>query len=604
MFQYNRFWHFWSTLDNRYYARPFEIVLGLTLSIVFFATAWLFTVAAVSTIATFFLTATMISGVMLAFTKISDFFYHRQQAQLQQLYETAEDSELKEQVSFYLNRRAVCPEGLLAGEVIDLSSPAVQTQKIQASLRLDEDTSLMLQKKASENNRNPAFTETTQRLFVKEAAAMDALSEVSAREMAELMGLPGLIPNNTVADESLGAEGIILNSSHFFASKHGVRRMVLEQKNNRQDGYVFKKDSEKVQALVEKFLFQLKAAAYRTRLAPEARRPLSKLAYVQSLIPHVKNGLALLDDLFCEPTVIPGRPPQAIPVASMRARERKRMVAKGLLNSIDQTSYEQNTLLQILLGSQDCNAGNTLFSTDVSTRKTTLLSVDHERIMPEDNYNMTKSIPFGNTMDTVEETPIDNVFPMRIWLLGLPQADVPFSRETMKNVLDSWDPARLVAYHRQKKLFAPAVVGAQLERVQLIRRVFEAEYSKPEITLTPKALFTMFVRNHPSYGFLKNKLKLHDLFVYQWLGQIPEDADLDLLRHPLQYYPMERMIKESVENEANGQPNFSEESLKSPYAPRAFFYRAAIGLPFQEKSNPAAMRVLDDASTDLASLRA
>jgi hypothetical protein len=601
MFQYNKFWHFWSTIDNRYYARPFEIALGLTLSLVFFATGWLFTVAAVSTIGAFFLTAIMISGGMLAFTKVSDFFYHRQQVKLQQLHDETEESELKEQVSFYLNRRAVCPERLLAGEVINLSKPEVRAQKTQAPLRLEEDTGLILIKKAGENNRNLAFTETAQRLFVKEAAAMDALSEVSAREMVELMGFPGLIPNNAVADKALASESIALNSSHFFASHHDVRRMISVQKTDRKDGYVFKEDSEKVQARVEKFLFQLKAAAYRTRLDPEARRPLSKskLTYIQALIPRVKNGTALLDDLLCEPVVMPGRPPHAIPVEDVRGRQRKRMIAKGLLNSIDQTSYEENTLSQMILGSQDCNAGNTLFSTDARTGKTVLYSVDHERIMPEDNYNMTKSIPFGNTMDTAKETLINNIFPMKIWLFGLPQANAPFSRETMQHVLDSWDPARFVAYHRQKKLFPPTAVGAQLERVQLIRQAFEAECKKSEITLTPKALFNMFVNNHPTYGFLKDKLKLHDVFVYQWLGQISEDADWDLLKHPLQYYPMKRMIEESVQNEDRHQPNFSEESLRSPYAPRALFYQQAIGLPFQEKSNPEAIRVLDEASTVL-----
>jgi hypothetical protein len=585
MFEYNKFWHFWFMLDNRYYARSFSITLRL---VTLAAIASIFFTIPVPTIAMVLVAASLlINAGMWVFTKVSDFFYHRQKTQLQQVYDATEDSELKEQVSFYLDKRVVCPRALLVGLSMDLSEPVLSTPRIRSALSLAKDEKLTLVKKTAEMNRNPAFIEEQQRLFIKHAAARDALSEIAAREMAELIGFAHLIPDNTVAtcpeemetgttselnadvsgerEEASEPQPMQLNSAQLLASKDKVRHVLAgkkeaerrkfivedaekpdiierwtywtlgyeseeEQMSHKQEVAVASRsqvDPEKVQRLVEKFLFQMKTSLYRIRASKDAS---SKLLYVQSLIPGVKDGNQWYQDLFNEPLqgqVVPEDDADIV----LRDRSEVRRDAKALLNSIDLTSYEENTLLHMILGSQDANPGNTLFSTDSSTGKTTLFSVDHERIMPEDNYNMTKKMPTGFKQEAL----IDNVFPMRVWLLGLPQADVPFSRATMKKVLDSVDPARLVAYHRRKKLFTSAEVGAQLERVQLIRRVFEAECSQSAITLTPKVLFGMFVNNHPSYSFLKNTCALHDLSVYMILGKVSEGADWSLFRHPLQY---------------------------------------------------------------------
>ena len=633
MFEYNKFWHFWFMLDNRYYARSFNITLRLVIlaamASIFF-TVPVFTIAMVSVAV-----SVLINASMWVFTQFSDFFYHRQNEQLRQVYDNIEDSELKEQVSFYLDKRVVCPRALLVGNSMDLSEPVSSTSRIRAALSVEQDKVLVLVRKKSDFNRNPAFIEEQQRLFIKQAAAKDALSEVAAREMAELVGFSCLIPDNTVAscsheiETSVGVEEpqpIQLNSAQLFASKDAVRR-VLDNKTlseprelieedveedfttrcvywflgyqlDEQDVAVVSKpkvDPEKVQQLVEKFLFQMKASLYRIRAS---KRASLKLLYVQAWMPGVKDGLQWLQDLFNEP--IPDQPvPEVDPAVVPRDKNEVRRDAKTLLNSIDQTSYEDNVLLQMMLGSQDSNAGNTLFFTDPISKKTKLFSVDHERIMPGDNYNMTKSMPFANMIATTKEMRIDNVFPMRIWLIGLPQADVPFSRATMKKVLNNWDPARLVAYHRHKKLFTPAEVGAQLERVQLIRRVFEAECSQSIITLTPKVLFGMFVNNHPSYGFLKDTMKLHDITVYQLLGQISEDADWSLFRHPLQFFQILGKHIAFVKN--NGA--FSEER------PSSFAAKALFGFMAQEEValeclNQPAMEILEETSTALRGAQA
>lgn len=166
-------------------------------------------------------------------------------------------------------------------------------------------------------------------------------------------------------------------------------------------------------------------------------------------------------------------------------------------------------LLLPVLGSQDANPGNTLFS-DAANDAVVLHSIDHERIMPEDNYNVTKKILIGIDTTNLGEKNIENVFPIRLWLAGLPQANVPFTKEIMEQALSSLSPKRLLAYHDQKKLFSSAAVGAQLDRVLLIKELFEAEVKKSKITLTPKELFLKLINNHPTYLFLKDELQLSD----------------------------------------------------------------------------------------------
>ncbi len=51
------------------------------------------------------------------------------------------------------------------------------------------------------HRRNSAVRATSEsnQLYVKTVAAKDGLSEVAAREMAEILGFGGLIPSNTIA---------------------------------------------------------------------------------------------------------------------------------------------------------------------------------------------------------------------------------------------------------------------------------------------------------------------------------------------------------------------------------------------------------------------
>lgn len=579
MFNYNEFWHFWSTLDNRYYARAFGLTLlaAVVGSVLFFPALWATPFVALLAV---IVPSLVVNGCMWAFTKVSDFFYERQNEHLKQLESSSNDEGLKEQLKLYINRRAVCPKDLLSGKKMNIDESLCQLQETKAPFMPDEDVSLDMKKRTGVVNRNASFIDSNQALFMKQAAPMDVLSEIAAQDIANLVGLSHVIPKSTLSKNPDSITDVT-NSKNLIHSRAAIRRVIADDQRNL-------KNTPEVQDLVEKFIFNLKAASYKTQARAEK---LSKLLFIQSFIPHAKDGITWFQELFNEPL------PRQLLSSSRQERITQREQAKALLDGIDQQSYEHNFLLQIILGSQDSNPGNTLFVTDDQTKKTTLHSIDHERIMPENNYNMTKSMPLGLDLASLTERPIKNVFPMRIWLAGLPQADVPFSKDTMMKLLNTLNPQRLIDYHRNKNLFTPAAVGAQLERVQVIRRAFEAACKQDAVTLTPKALFGMFVNNHPSYGFLKHTLGLSDLTTYMLLGQIPEDADMSLCTHPLQYFQTLGKLIEMKVNAAQGKRWFSDESLATSFAPRAMFFSMAVSQKILvEPANKPGLDIIDQSS--------
>ncbi|MDF1683059.1 MAG: hypothetical protein P1U36_00225 [Legionellaceae bacterium] len=609
MFNYNKFWHFWFDLDNRYYARAFgrTLLVAIVSSVLFFPALWATPLVAVVAV---IIPSLLINGCMWALTKVSDFIYKRQNEHLKQLEQSSDDEVLKEQLNLFINRRTVCPEALLLGQTIDLSEPACDSQETYGPLMLAQDVELMMVERAGMLNRNPSFVDTKNGLFMKQAAPMDVLSEVAAQDMADLVGLAGIIPKSTLS-KAPDSMSNLRSDEGMIHSREAIRHLIARENSDEARAENRKvRNLPKTQDAVGKFIFNLKAASYKTQ-AKEGR--LSKLQLHQSLVPHAKDGNQWVQELLNEP--MPGQFQLFGSDSDVRATQRGQ--AKALLEGIDQRSFEDNFILQIILGSQDSNPGNTLFVTDAHTQKTRLHSIDHERIMPENNYNMTKLMPLINGgLESMSERPIKNVFPMRIWLAGLPQADIPFSKATMEELLKTLNPERLIEYHRSKKLFTPAAVGAQVERVQVIRRAFEAACKQDKVTLTPKALFGMFVNNHPSYGFLKDTLGLSDLSTYMLLGQIPEDAEVSLFRHPLQFFQILSRVSEISANEQRevarqvneiGQgraPNpleaikpFSDENFATSFAPRAMFFRQAFTQKaIIEKVNKPGLDIIEESS--------
>ncbi len=587
MFQYNRFWHFWFQLNNRHYFKAALVSLIASMLLIpaaiFFPPIW----GVVITL------PLVVGGAIALFTQLSNFFYNRQNQLLTQIKTETADKTLQEEIDLYLNRRVVCPQELLEGARLNLPHDTPKMEKATANTPLifeTEDT-LNINKVSYDKHprRNPAIKATSKsnQLYVKTVAAKDGLSEIAAREMAEILGFGGLIPSNTIAETTWHHHSYI-DSTNLAPSRQKIKesidaRMEESPKKNLTN-------TPGVQNAVAKFIFNLKTAAYRVQAQEEEQ---FKLLHIQKLMPNAKDGIQVYTQLFNEPVVLPGQ--DVSDGLTESEKQQQRAEAKKIVQKISLPSFQENFLLHLILGSQDANPGNTLF-TDAPNDTVVLHSIDHERIMPEDNYNITKRISVGSE----SEKDVKNVFPIRLWLAGLPQADVPFTKEIMEKTLDSLNPKRLLAYHQHKKLFSSAAVGAQLERILLIKKVFEEEIKKSQITLTPKQLFLKFINNHPTYIFLKDECQLSDFHTFALLGQVPEGADMSLLRHPFQWFPMVGMAIEVQLNVQNHQPPFSEQNLKSPHAQHLLFFATAQSMKFSDTANKAGLDILRETSKQLS----
>lgn len=583
-------------LNNRIYSRAFLVSLVISLLLisaaVFFPPLWGLVVAL----------PLIVGGTIALFTQLSNFFYNRQNQRLTKLKAETLDESLKKEIDLYLNRRVICPEELFAGAHLNLPHDTPEMKKATADTPLIFETEDTLNIVKSENiifSRNPAVKaiSTSNQLYVKTVVAKDGLSEVAAREMAEILGFGGLIPSNTIAGTNV-LHGHKNQSSRpntgLVLSRQKIRELIDERRKESPEKDI--KNSPKVQNAVAKFVFNLKTAAYRTKAQKEKQ---FKLLHVQKLMPNAVDGTQVYIQLFNEPVVLPGQFVFGGLTESQKREQRAQ--AKKTVQKISIPSFQENFLLHIILGSQDANPGNTLFIRDEND-SVILHSIDHERIMPEDNYNITKKIPLANgaNLESIIEKDIENVFPVRLWLAGLPQANVPFTKAVIEKALNSLNPKRLLAYHDQKKLFSPAAVGAQLERILLIKNVFEEEIKKSQITLTPKQLFLKLINNHPTYIFLKKELQLSELSTFMLLGQIPEGADLSLLRHPLQWFSMMEMLVEARQNELHGLPSFSEESFKSSHAHHALFFKLSSQQKIVEGANKAGLDILREVSANFS----
>jgi len=260
-------------LDNRYYARAFGYILLAAVigSVIFFPALWATPLIAIVVV---LVPSLFVNACMWALTKVSDFIYENQNEHLKQLEQNSGDEDLKEQLNLFIDRRVACPEALLAGQKLDMSESTCAPQKTQGPLMQEKDVELTMTQRDSTMNRNPAFVEATHGLFMKQAAPMDVLSEVAAQDMADLVGLTRIIPKSTLAKNPDSMSNLTSNKGTIH-SREAISKLIAADPRNLKNTAI-------KQDLVGKFLFNLRAASYKTQ-AKEGR--LSKLLLIQSLIP-------------------------------------------------------------------------------------------------------------------------------------------------------------------------------------------------------------------------------------------------------------------------------------------------------------------------------
>ncbi|MCB1111583.1 MAG: hypothetical protein KDK72_02860 [Chlamydiia bacterium] len=200
---------------------------------------------------------------------------------------------------------------------------------------------------------------------------------------------------------------------------------------------------------------------------------------------------------------------------------------------IESRSFQLNTINSFILGDRDANPGNFLIAKEGKR----LIGIDHEDIMPKSNTSIDPMMPVAvksttdirtgetNVKDTIN-CKMNNVCPIHNWLIGLPQAIEPFTKEVINHVLDNLSRERLEEYHSNRKtLFSKDQVQAQLERVDLVLELFKQEKEKEEVSLTPRDLYLKVVAEHPTYKLLSKEMGLAPYFVFMFLGKVPANVN-------------------------------------------------------------------------------
>lgn len=164
-------------------------------------------------------------------------------------------------------------------------------------------------------------------------------------------------------------------------------------------------------------------------------------------------------------------------------------------------------LMHMLRGSEDAHMKNTLVQTviDPTTGVETVVriqEIDGEDIM---SLSGASSDRFG---------PKD-VASMRIWWMGLPQAEKPLN-EKMRNLISTWTCEKLFALHAIMGLFPKEKIDAQIWRLEQIKRLAQDSASTP---ISVRHIFDVLINNHHTLGLLKSRFT-DPLQVYTRVGSI------------------------------------------------------------------------------------
>ncbi|MBS3904140.1 MAG: hypothetical protein KGZ39_02305 [Simkania sp.] len=139
------------------------------------------------------------------------------------------------------------------------------------------------------------------------------------------------------------------------------------------------------------------------------------------------------------------------------------------LKQVPKTLVHEYCLLGMIKGSIDCSTGNTMVTLTPTGQITNFIDFDDERCMPTANHF--KQI--------------------RMWQLGLPQANLPFDRATLLMFSDPLLHEQIKRYNAMK---APSILPKESlraleERLGKIKELFELELKKRMPELTPRDLF-------------------------------------------------------------------------------------------------------------------
>ena len=368
--------------------------------------------------------------------------------------------------------------------------------------------------------------DTRNSLFKKQISLNAALNEIYARDMARLLHLEHLIPLNRICMPSQKKLAFFskekfcrlhkIKPSTFLYIEHFIKscqNSLLKKKSKLGHGHL-RVDYYQKYIPVKKHLKDLIEQTFsnqedfsRSSLPSPTNSPeLLNLSHTSS-----SDGTNSVSHQFlssdCHPTGF-----NRIAKALYSQDQTKEDLLK-----INYESFQENFLLQFILGSQDAHADNVLI-----TKEGLLYSIDNESIMPESS-NVQKTA-FIRTQQGLKKIQTHNVLALKMSLLCLVHAQLPLTTAFLKKSLRALDWKLFDSYHKKLNFFSKKAVNFQKQRFFFLKEKFKEEImkrSRKEIPsdqlLSALDIIKSFYEHDP---FMKSLSLYNHPLAYEYIGRV------------------------------------------------------------------------------------
>lgn len=364
------------------------------------------------------------------------------------------------------------------------------------------------------------------KFFKKETTLKSALSELYARDMAGLLGLKHLIPSNRVFFNSE-------RSLPFFS-----REKLCHQWNI----------SKKTLSIMEHFILccqrqvlkRKSHLGYADHTVAYFQENISQVTHLSSLINSIfplksqfssqlgeisshyfnQNSTSIRQRALLSPpsSTIEDDPRVSANITTdfnFYTLEQKEVIKRQLKN-LDHESFQENFLLQFILGSKDAHGDNILID-----KKGLFFTIDNESIMPERVRAQKET--FLQASKETRKFLAHNVFSLKIHLLCLPHARLAFTEFFLRKALIKLNWELFQNYHEKLNYFSQQSIESQKERFIFIQESFDSALKNYDsrrqkiICLTPIEIIQTFYSCEPCVSTLCQNN--HPLAL-QYLGRV------------------------------------------------------------------------------------
>lgn len=201
---------------------------------------------------------------------------------------------------------------------------------------------------------------------------------------------------------------------------------------------------------------------------------------------------------------------------TINAQQLYHEIGPTIFNTIPKASIHALCVMHMLRGSEDARMANTLLRLkasdglmDGSMEVAEVCEIDNEHIMASFDRSNQRLKSMGN------------IAPLRIWWMGLKQAELPFDSEMLKHIL-SLHAEDFTCLYEDLHLFSQKRVNALISRLTFMQEMARIELKKEKIELSPREMFHRLCFDHCTIE-LASRLYKDAIFLYENVGFISEE---------------------------------------------------------------------------------